>query len=322
MKIVYIIISADNDFYSEQALVSIYSLRRHNPLCNIQVLTDSDSIKIKKSTFKRIEEIANDISCPSLPEGLSPIQKSRYIKTTLPQILQDDFLYVDNDTIITSDISGIEVLDCNVGMVYNQHKKDWSDTGLHPMQTQYHNKTGIKPQIDSSITDFYNGGIILCKNNCLSKKFFNEWHNLWKTSALQYDYCKDQPDLWRANFSMNNLITPIDDIWNCQLLHIEQSLQFISKAKILHYFSSTNFLPTLFICRYDFLRKIQLKGISKDDEKLIDNFVKEYFVSIQSSITQLSLTPMVIIGNELSRRFPLADKIGMVILKIFGVDLK
>lgn len=325
MTVVYIIISSNKDFYSEQALISIYSLKKHNPLCNIQVLTDFDSLKLKKSTFTRIKRITNSVSCPGVPDGLTAIQKSRFLKTTLPHILDDDFLYIDNDTIITADISDIESIDCNIGMVYNQHKKDWSEINLHPMLVEYHNKTGIKPKIDLSITDFYNGGIILFKNNNRSKSFFKEWHNLWEKSAFQYGYCKDQPDLWRANVSLNNLITPIDDIWNCQLLHIEQSLQFISKAKILHYFSSISYLPSLFINRYDFLIQIQLKGISKKDEKLIDNFVKEYLGSIKNALIHhkdFPLTPMVVIGNELSRRFPLSDKLGMFLLKLFGINLK
>lgn len=325
MTVVYIIISSKNDFYSEQALISIYSLRQHNPLCNIHVITDSDSIKVKKATFERIKGLTNNISTPNLPEGLSAVQKSRFLKTTLPGILDDDFLYIDNDTIITADISDLETIDCSIGMVYNRHKKDWSDLTPHPMLAEYHNKTGIKPNIDFSITDFYNGGIILCKNNSLAKSFFNEWHNLWKTSAFQYDYCKDQPDLWRTNFSMNNIITPIDGIWNCQLLHIEHSLQFISKAKILHYFSSIPYLPSLFISRYDFLRNIQLNGISNEDKKLIDNFVNEYIVNMKNSLfqyTDIPLTPMVFIGNQLSKRFPFTDKIGMFLLKMFGIDLK
>ena len=42
-KIVYCIVSNDEDIYLEQAWVSIYTLRRHNPDAEVILLVDKDT---------------------------------------------------------------------------------------------------------------------------------------------------------------------------------------------------------------------------------------------------------------------------------------
>jgi len=41
-KIIYVLVSNENDCYLEQALVSIYSLRLYNPDANLLLLVDEE----------------------------------------------------------------------------------------------------------------------------------------------------------------------------------------------------------------------------------------------------------------------------------------
>ena len=42
-KIIYVLVSNENDCYLEQALVSIYSLRLYNPDANLLLLVDEET---------------------------------------------------------------------------------------------------------------------------------------------------------------------------------------------------------------------------------------------------------------------------------------
>ena len=45
-KIIYVLVSNENDCYLEQALVSIYSLRLYNPDANLLLLVDEETSSI------------------------------------------------------------------------------------------------------------------------------------------------------------------------------------------------------------------------------------------------------------------------------------
>ena len=72
-KIVYCIVSNDEDIYLEQAWVSIYTLRRHNPDAEVILLVDKDMSKgdlhkasgLSSSTMTKLRK-GEDVSMEAL----------------------------------------------------------------------------------------------------------------------------------------------------------------------------------------------------------------------------------------------------------------
>lgn len=50
-KIIYVLVSNENDCYLEQALVSIYSLRLYNPDANLLLLVDEENPKTSRVSY-------------------------------------------------------------------------------------------------------------------------------------------------------------------------------------------------------------------------------------------------------------------------------
>ena len=97
-KIVYVVISTDNDIYLEQAWISAYSVKYYNPTAFITFVTDEDTYKgIVSSDRKNILQIVDEIIPIPLEKGLSNMKRSRWIKTNLRNLIKGDFLFIDTD---------------------------------------------------------------------------------------------------------------------------------------------------------------------------------------------------------------------------------
>lgn len=83
-KIIYVLVSNENDCYLEQALVSIYSLRLYNPDANLLLLVDEETSRtLENGIRKLILNYVSKLVIVDVPFHYSKQQKSRYIKTSL-----------------------------------------------------------------------------------------------------------------------------------------------------------------------------------------------------------------------------------------------
>ena len=110
MTYVYVLVSSPKDLYYEQALMSLYSLRLYMPDARTVVLVDSGT----KATFTeenkrtKLASFASEIISVDFDDKVSNVERSRLIKTSIPDYVDNDFLYIDCDTIIAGDLSEIE----------------------------------------------------------------------------------------------------------------------------------------------------------------------------------------------------------------------
>ena len=95
-KIIYVLVSNENDCYLEQALVSIYSLRLYNPDANLLLLVDEETSRtLENGIRKLILNYVSKLVIVDVPFHYSKQQKSRYIKTSLRSQVIGDFLFID-----------------------------------------------------------------------------------------------------------------------------------------------------------------------------------------------------------------------------------
>lgn len=310
MTYVYVLVSGKNDLYYEQALMSTYSLRNLMPDANVVLLVDNkteDSINSDSLKRAEIKKYVSKIISVQFDEKVSNAERSRLIKTSIPEYIDDDFLYIDCDTIIADDLSEIEktphktagILDGHVMLDEHIHKKYFLERdkklGFHGTQAA-----------DCNIND----GVIFARKGEESKNLFKEWNEAWKYSAYQKHDFHDQSALNEANYRTGLKMRLLDGEWNCQPSH--GGLAFLKDAKIIHYYSSEfsgkNYIPYYKLADKELQNRIKTEGkISDDIKKMIDDpkfqFNKVHLINDQR-IVSIMQSPIVFTVADIKAKMP------------------
>lgn len=232
MTVVYILVSNERDFYYEQLLLSLYSLRIHNPELNVVVLVDNTTKESLCGYRAKIKEYVTEIKVVDVPHEYSPKERSRFIKTSFRRYLRGDLLFIDTDTIVTGNLSDVITVDADVACVLDYHSTlDKQIDGKKIVER-------IKNLFDYDIsaeTRYYNSGIIFVRDTSMVHELFEKWYDYWKHAAFNKNQCYDQPALMMADIKCGHVIKELKGIYNCQIL---TSIQYLHKAKIIHFFNN------------------------------------------------------------------------------------
>lgn len=234
-KIVYCLTSDNRDFYYEQLLISLYSLRKHNPDASITVVCDELTNELILKRRKSFAEFNAETIQVDMPPAWDKKVKSRYIKTHLREIVSGDYLFIDVDTIICAPLDCVDEFDCAVGAVYDSHVP--RSIPKHP---QYDSEKWIWREAEKARLNIeghlhFNSGVFYVKDTPIAYKLYERW-------AVIHEKCKkhglvlDQLPLLMANKEIGEVITPIDPSMNCQVVRAE-SLKILPSAKIVHYWA-------------------------------------------------------------------------------------
>ena len=122
MKYVYVLTSTEKDLYYEQCLMSVFSLRHYMPKAFISIITDN---KTNETFNNRLElkNYVNEIISVPFNDTVSNIERSRRLKTTIPEYINDSFLFIDCDTIVCDNLSEIENSNYDIAAVLDGHVK-------------------------------------------------------------------------------------------------------------------------------------------------------------------------------------------------------
>ena len=266
MKYVYVLTSTTADLYYEQALMSAYSLRKQMPDSEIIFLVDDKTELTFTEENKRLslKNYASKIIPIAFEPEVPNIDRSRLIKTSIPQYVDGSFLYIDCDTIICDDLSDIESTQATTAGVLDGHCL--LDEHIHKKYfLQRDKKLGFSGTKKAGYN--INGGLILAKADTPEQKeqtvsFFREWNQCWKYSAYQKKDKHDQSALNEANFRTGLKMQLLDGKWNCQLSH--GGLAFLQNAKIIHYYSSEfsgkSYIPYYKLAEKSLQQKIKETG--------------------------------------------------------------
>ena len=260
MKCIYTLVSDDSDVFLEQTLVSVCSLKMHNPEIPVELVVDNVTAESLKCTRSEILKYVNSLVCVNLPKELTNREKSRHLKTNLREIVKGDYLYLDTDTLICGKLEEIEnfgfeigvVADLNGSLVINQ------DAIEKCMKAGFCNVEGFP---------YYNSGIMYVKDSPTSHALYREWHRLWKQSCLR-GILYDQPALCQANANLGFPIKELPSIWNCQIKYFGKT--FLKEAVIIHYFNTS--VDNKFYGQKSIFEYVKMKGcVTPEIEKMIKN---------------------------------------------------
>ncbi len=274
-KLVYVLTSNESDYYLEQALLSAFSVRTHNPNAVILLVTDNDTKATLVGNRSLIQNYVTEVIGVDVPSEYSMMQRSRYIKTSLRNIIDGDFLYIDTDTIICDDLSDIDLFDCSIGATTDGngplYVADFYEGKKHFIRLQSE-QCNVPYAFDDA--PFFNGGIIYAKDDSISRQLYSLWHSNWKKN-IALGVNRDQFPLLCANKELGWVIKEIPPEYNCQVT--EEGLRYLYKAKIIHYYAmvQTNYL----LGQRPILERIKNEGIADDIKDIAINRAKGAFGS-------------------------------------------
>lgn len=232
-KIVYVVSSNEEDMYLEQAYLSAFSLRKHNPQAYVCLIVDTKTNATLNGYRAEILKFIDEKIVAEVPSVYNKAQTSRWMKTKVRDYVKGDYLFLDADTIIADDLSSIDDFEGEIGAVINNHV---------PV-SQYHNRYGeniikIAAQEGWSLYDdikYFNSGIMFFRQSERVYNFCSEWHRIWEEGLIKYHRRQDQPSLAHVNEEFGYMIKELPGIWNCQILRY--GIPYLAEAKIIHYFS-------------------------------------------------------------------------------------
>lgn len=260
-KIVYCTVSGSEDMYLAQAFISIYSARRYNPSATIVLLVDKPTADVIEKHFRKLKEYVTNVTVVNVPEHLSKMERSRYLKTTMREQVDGNFLYIDTDTLVTCDLSEIDHTDFEVGSVLDRHTR----LSVHALSNKIRNDLKkVNMSLDDLKDKYFNGGVLFVKDTPKAHELFAKWYKIWE-EVRHLGKPIDQPPLARANMECGYIIHEMGGEWNCQLS--DNFLNCLHNAKILHYFASNNGSP------YKMYDSNFYKEVMSKDE--IPQYVKE-----------------------------------------------
>lgn len=246
-RVVYVLCCNELGHYPEQCLMSLYTLRKHNPDIRAFVIIDRDTHDCLKG--KRLDALARyaEILIFDVPAEYNTEKlRSRYLKTSVRNYISGDFVFLDCDTIVCRPFSTTDFKDVIIGMV-----ADLNGTLL--LSDENTLRTCRNAGFPSCLgLPYFNSGVIFVKDAPVSFRLFETWHKLWRES-VQNGCVSDQPALCEANRILGGVITELHGRWNCQF-KAQTGAAFIPKAIILHYFSPTSSEATPFQINELFLR--------------------------------------------------------------------
>lgn len=231
ITIVYVHVGAGKTEYLTMLRVSAASVRKHMKDVGIVILTDTET-----GAFLEQSETVSDsgirIEAVAVPQGYNTVEKSRYLKTRMREFVKGDLLYLDSDTIVCQDISDT-VVPASVCMVRDEHcLLSQQEENGEPIKRAARDR-GL--DLDRC-TDYYNGGVIMAKDDENARIFFRRWFETWDATR--------KPQMHHDQYSLNfvnqelNVIRELGGEWNCQLTGTYRAFSYLRNVKILHYLSA------------------------------------------------------------------------------------
>lgn len=271
-QIIYTLISSEKDFFLEELWVSLYSLRLFHPEATVRVLVDEPT-KAYMERFPKLCDMMTEIVVVPVPEEYNAKQRSRVIKTTVRNVIDGAYIFIDTDTVVCKPLDDIDRLTCDMAAVPDGHL---------PLSECMFPPTGTVNKIfGTDVSDsryWFNSGVMFVADNERTRKFYKRWNEHWTFSCFTHGQSQDQPALLATDKEFGYVIEELPGIYNAQ---VAMSLKYFADAAIVHWWHMS------FIENQDYSPYFSLQvykevkengGITPHVEELIRN-CKQSFVS-------------------------------------------
>lgn len=266
-QIVYVVVSSESDLFLEELWTSVFSLRIFHPEATVKVLADEPTAK-RIHQKPALNELITEVVEVDVPKDYSPMARSRVIKTTIRNIIDGTFLYIDTDTVICHSLEEIDTFEYDIAAVPDLHQSLKHDIFRQAKIDRIKNSVNV----DISNDEYYfNGGVMYVADNELTRKFYKRWHENWESYMIDGVRRADQPPLVQTDKELGYVIKCLPDIFNCQ---VALSVRYLHEAYIVHFFhmdfiADQSYSPFMGLDIYREIKKAG--GITPQVEKTIRN---------------------------------------------------
>lgn len=263
MNYIYVLSLRDENLFLQMTVISATLVRKNSPGAKILIAID-ELTNLKKYSLEYELLLKLKVEILIVKTGFSDcVLSSRFIKLSLPNLVNEQFLYLDGDTLPLSNIDCIEISG-DIGMVRDLNRGA-SDFTLNE------NRIANCKAMNWPVPEYpyCNSGVIFVKHSSQVKDLFQQAHEIWLSACDMGIHCGDQLPLNIAIGQSSRInLTLLNDIYNAQ---IRVAPQLAPKAKILHIFSGslTKHNDTVLHALIDNLRD---KGVLRTD--ILDHLLK------------------------------------------------
>ena len=277
MKYLYILSSDASDYHLEQAMLSITSLRIQMPTAFVSLLIDDITETTLSGNRGKIVNLVDELKVIDIDVQFDKKARSQWLKTSMRHHVEDDFLFINNDTIVSADLSSITNIETDLGAVLDEHLYLSEFEILRPVRLKEikHMFKRCKFNSPFDFKIYFNSGVFFCRESKTAHDFFLEWHRLW-LHCFKIGKFTGQPPLNQANFNMGNVIKELDGIWNCQI-GSDGALRFLFNAKIIRCFETQAAEKPFLLANRDHLICIKKTGAVGDDTLEMLKTPKSFF---------------------------------------------
>ncbi len=303
-KVVYVLSCGATGYYPEQCLMSLYTLRKHNPAIPLFVVMDSITRTVLPwKTIDAISQFAEVLTFETPDEYNTEKLRSRFLKTSIRRLVSGDFLFVDCDTIVCRTFNDHDFRGLTIGMVADLN------ASLPLLEENTLTKCYNAGFRELKGAPYYNSGVFFVKDTPESYAFFDTWHKLWREST-QRGCSYDQPALCEANRQFGFPIQEISGKWNCQI-KFSGSMRFLRDAVVLHYFAADGSARRPFH-EEELLRRVRDNGIDSTVEAVLNSSVDAlaaFFSQKSDNVLRFLGTDMFSVFIEDRPTFRFAERI-------------
>ena len=290
-KLVYVLTCSPEGDYLEQAVIATFSARHFNPSAHIVLIVDDKTDGLIAGGRNEILKYVSEKVVVPFEEGKTMVYRSRWIKTSVRELVDGDFLFIDCDTVTTRSLEEIDLFKCGMGAVPDSHLKvkEFGDALREASRAK------VAPLgIDLDNEEYYfSSGVIYVKDTPETHRLYDRWHSIWE-QGVPKGVNIDQPSLAKANIETGRLIERIDDRYNCV---IYTQPDFARDASILHF---TAFRNPSWLFSKRVLGIIREQGIQEWMAPFILNPISTY-IPFRYTVSQMSLSGLVRNIKNLSR---------------------
>ena len=227
--IVYALTSHGCDIYSEQTFVSASLLRRLYPAATILLLVDEQTGPALRGVHDPVVDLANDVVV--VKTGLTkPVERNRWLKTTMRQHLTGPFVYLDADVLAIRPFDEVFGHDDDVAGVNDYTEGLWGLRRPRWVRSLYRTFEWAYPP-----RQYLNGGVLYMADRPTVHEFARHWHEGWRQCVDRANLSLDQPSLNRALDTSGVRVRVLSERFNCP---VNSAIWPVRRSRIFHYFSS------------------------------------------------------------------------------------
>lgn len=246
---VYVVTSAENDHFAEMAAVSIKSLKLSNADAFVIVVMDEQTSTVRSPGVKLLKALSNSVIVYPAPYDTS-LARSRYLKTSLINIINDRYVYLDSDTLILTSLDEIWDETVDIAATADLTPDDGNEKYTQTMKDVYQKMDWQFPP-----QRYLNSGVLLVNNTKAVQNFGQSLAVSWSEQYQKTAKVNDQ-------YVFNHLLNMSD--LKVKLLPVKLNAQFIMDPMVVRGAAVVHVFSGQFEARDDTVLHLVSKQLKRD----------------------------------------------------------